>query len=221
MGKRGETMYVKEYMNTNIITVTKEMPVAEAHALMRDNNIHRLPVVDDADAKRLVGLLTAGKIREAIKNPGIQIANPMHYLQLLSQMKVKELMETSVITITPNTTLEVAVVWAQRRRMGTLPVVDEGQLVGILTATDLYKITTQALGFGKPGARLHIFNYFRGPAGEITNIITSHGANILSLFHITLPGTRTEDCIIHLDKDNASDITDELRRKGYVVQERS
>jgi acetoin utilization protein AcuB len=210
-------MYIREYMHTDVITVSGDTLLSDAQKLMAKHKIRRLPVVDKD--KRLVGLLTEDRIRETTKHPGMHV-NIFEFLVLLSKLKVKDVMVTEVVTVTPDTTVEEAVAIGQRYQVGTLPVVEGDQLVGITTTTDLYRITVQALGFGKPGVRLHIFGTGTRPIGEITNIIASKGIGIRSLFHLTQTASGRDDCIIHLDTKDATAIANELKSRGYGVEVR-
>ena len=214
-------MYMKEYMNTNVITVTSDAPVHDAEKIMRDNKIRRLPVVDKG---KLVGVITRDKLREVAPSPATSLSVwELNYL--LAKMKVKNVMEKKLFTVTPNTTVEEAVSGAQQRGVGTLLVVDKDKpdkLVGIATTTDLYKITTEILGFGQVGARLHVFAPSKGGScSEVLGTIIGRGVGIQSMFHVTPPGVGREDCIIHLDTEDATQIINELRGKGYQVEERT
>lgn len=64
-------MYVKEYMTTDVITVSSDTPLHHAEKIMRDNKIRRLPVVDKG---KLVGLLTKRKLREARPSPATSLS---------------------------------------------------------------------------------------------------------------------------------------------------
>lgn len=213
-------MYVREYMNTNVITVSSDTPIQDAEKIMRDNKIRRLPVVDKG---KLVGIITRDRLREVAPSPATSLSIwELNYL--LAKMKVKDAMEKKLFTVTPDTTVEKAVSEAQQRGIGTLLVVDKDKpdkLVGIATTTDLYKITASVLGFGEPGVRLHVFDPARvGSCQEVVEIINRVGAKILSLCHVTPPGIGQEDCIIHLDIEDATQIISELKVKGYEVEER-
>ena len=147
-------MYIREYMKSPVITVTSDTLTQDAQKIMQEHDIRRLPVVDKG---KLVGLVTQDRIREAGPSPATSLSVwELNYL--LSKMKVKDIMVKNVITINPDTTVEETCVVGQKHNIGTLPVVDNGKLVGIVTTTDLYRIITQILGFGKKGTRLHIRN---------------------------------------------------------------
>ena len=213
-------MYIKEYMNTNIISVSSDTLVHDAEKIMRDNKIRRLPVVDKG---KLVGIITKDKLREVAPSPATSLSVwELNYL--LAKLKVKDVMETNLFTVTPDTTVEQTVNEAQKRGIGTMLVVDKDKrdkLVGICTTTDLYKVTTGILGFGQPGVRLHVFEPSKiGSCQEVVSTIIERGATILSLFHVTPPGVGREDCIIHLDTEDPSEIVSLLKSKGYEVEVR-
>jgi len=213
-------MYIKEYMNTNIISVSSETLTHDAEKIMWDNKIRRLPVVDKG---KLVGLITRDRLREMAPSPATSLSIwEMNYL--LAKMKVKDVMERKLFTVIPDTTVEKAVSGAQERNVGTLLVVAKDKadkLVGIATTTDLYKITVGILGFGQPGARLHVFEPSKvGSCQEVVSTIIEHGVKILSLFHVTPPRIGREDCIIHVDTEDANQLVGELRSKGYEVEVR-
>jgi acetoin utilization protein AcuB len=214
-------MYVKEYMNTNVITVNSDTLIHDAEKIMREHKIRRLPVVDGG---KLVGVITRDKLREVAPSPITPLALwELDYL--LAKMKVKDVMEKELFTITPDTTVEQAVSEAQKRGIGTLLVVDKDKpdkLLGIATTTDLYKLTTGILGFGQPGVRLHVFEPYKvGSCQEVVGIINKRGVRILSMFHVTPPGIGQEDCIVHLDTEDANQIIEELKSKGYHAQART
>lgn len=211
-------MYIKEYMHTNVITVSSDTLIHDAEKIMRDRKIRRLPVVDQG---KLVGIITRDRMREIRTSQAVPLSVwELNYL--LAKMKVEDMMEKDVMTVTPDTTLEEGLALAQERGIGTLPVLEGKRLVGIITTTDIYKFGAQIFGFGKPGVRLHIFECCKtGSLTEVVDIISKSGGTIHSLFHVTPPGIGREDCIIHLDTKDAAQIIRELQAKGYEVEERA
>jgi len=214
-------MYIREYMQTNVITVNSDTLAHDAEKVMRDNNIRRLPVVDKG---KLVGLITRDKLRRMLTPFSPTSVNIWDLRYVPARIKVKDIMEKKVFTVTPDATLQQAIAEGQRRKIGVLLVVDKDEpdkLLGLVTATDVYRLTTGILGFGQPGARLHIFECCKkGSLKEVVDIINKSGATIQSLFHVTPPGIGREDCIIHLDVEDAAQIIAELRSKGYEAEER-
>lgn len=211
-------MYIREYMKTPVITVTPDTLLDDALKIMHEHHIRRLPVVDNG---KLVGLVTRQGLREATPLSPMPLSIWGTHYQL-SRMKIRDVMITDVITVTPDTTVEEAAVLGSQHKIGTLPVVDEkGNLVGIFTATDLFRLLTQVLGFGEKGMRLHILGSTKGiHQHQIMEILSKQQVDILSAFRVTPPGTQKEDFIIHLDTEEAEEIVGELKKLGLKVEMR-
>ena len=214
-------MYIHEYMKSPVFTVTPDTPLDEALRIVRQHHIRRLPVVDNG---KLVGLVTRQTLRQASLSSSVIPLSTLGMRYQLLKMKVRDLMITDVVTITPDSTLEEAASLAEQHHIGTLPVVDEkGNLVGMITNTDLNNLITQLLGFGQTGPRLHI----KGLGGtedirryQIVEILSKHQAGILSAFSVTPPTTQQGDFIIRLDTEKVEAIVEDMKRLGLEVEVR-
>lgn len=209
-------MLVREYMIKPVITVSPDTSVPDAEKMLREHRIRRLPVVDKG---KLVGIVTQNKLREVSPSPATSLSVwELNYL--LAKMKVKDVMQSGVVTVTPSTTIEEAATLGQERGIGTLPVVEDDRVVGVITTTDLYRILTEALSFGEAGARLRIHTQtVVAPQGQITEIIAKHGATIVSMFYTApRPTAAKKDLIIHLDVTDTARMVDDLKAKGYEVE---
>ena len=209
-------MYMHECMHTRVITAHPDMSILDAQKVMHDNHIRRLPVVKGG---RLVGLLTEGKLRQSLAPYTAYSLSTWEFNWMLSRTKVKDVMHTKVITVTPDTPVEEALTLAQERGIGTIPVVDNDVLVGICTTTDISNLIIKAMGLGKPGAHLHLSGHVDGDwIGKVINVVRSHKAPIKSLFTITPPRTGQEEIIIHIDATDVTAIVNELRVQGYEIK---
>jgi len=206
-------MYVKEYMSTNVISGTPDTLILDAQKLMDMHNIRRLPVVDKG---KLVGIVTQDRMREVSPSPATSLTVwELNYL--IAKMKIKDVMVKNTVTIGPDATVEEAAALGQKHRIGALPVVDKGKLVGIITTTDLFRIMTEAFGFGRTYARLHLFDCPSGqPLDDALELIRKNGGKVKSVFSITVPGSGRPDTIIHLEGDEgkAAKIQEALNAKG-------
>ena len=171
-------MFVKDYMTRHPILIEPEKRVAEAQKLMMENKIRHLPVV--GSGKRLMGLVT----RTQLQIPPDRLAslNIWEITRLLSSLTVKEVMLKGgdLKTISPEATLEEAADLMIRHKIGGLPVVEEGIVVGILTETDLLVEFQKLLGAFEPGWRI----VMRVPdkAGEfsrVTGALAAQGWGII------------------------------------------
>src|SRR5215470_7111471 len=121
-------------MTENPVTARPDTSLREAVALMRDSRIRHLPVVEDGG--RQVGMLTDRDVRHAALVPALAEHLPWE-LRRLKTLRVRDVMTWTVVTIHTEATIAQAGVTMVQRRIGSLPVVDNGRLVGILTATDV------------------------------------------------------------------------------------
>jgi CBS domain-containing protein len=135
-------MRIKDWMTSAPLTVSPATPVAKAHDLMLHRRIRHLPVVDDG---RLVGIVTDRDIRTVLPSPATSFAvGEIRFL--LDKLKVGEVMTRSVITVSPEERLSEAVRLMLDNKFGSVPVVDGGLLVGIVTELDLLRALGSSLG---------------------------------------------------------------------------
>jgi acetoin utilization protein AcuB len=135
-------MNVRDCMKSPVFTVTPDTLIDTALETMREKHVRRLPVVENG---RLVGLVTRHIIGEAMpSSPAPLTLWGIHYQ--LARMKVRDVMITDVIVVHPDDTIKEVVALSEKHQIGTFPVVDEnGNLVGILTNTDLLHIVAKLL----------------------------------------------------------------------------
>jgi len=140
-------MLVSDWMVAEPVTVTPSTKLFEAQKLMRDGGFRRLPVVSSG---RLVGIVTDRDLREAAPSKATSLSVfELNYL--LSRLTVKEVMKTSVLTISPDDPIERAALLMNEHKISGLPVVDGGMVVGILTITDLLQAFVSLLDLQEGG----------------------------------------------------------------------
>ncbi|HAZ31770.1 MAG TPA: histidine kinase [Dehalococcoidia bacterium] len=209
-------MRIKEFMTTNVVTVSSNTSIADARKFMVTHNILRLPVVDKG---KLVGIVSKRRIAEASPSPATSLSVwELNYL--LAKMTVKEIMVKDVITISSDATAEAALALAQQHKVGALVVVDEGHLVGIVTTNDfVYRILNPLLGLGKPGDRLHIYDCgTTRKIEEIVRFINKHDLTIEALHLDDSQERGTRDLIVQVNADDPAKLIEELTSRGYRVE---
>jgi acetoin utilization protein AcuB len=135
-------MKVRDCMKSPVFTVTPDTLIDNAPETMRDKHVRRLPVVENG---KLVGLVTRNIVAQAVpSSPAPLTLWGIHYE--LSRMKVRDVTITDVIAVHPDDAIKEAVTLSEKRQIGDFPVEDEnGNLVGILTNTDLLHIVAKLL----------------------------------------------------------------------------
>lgn len=131
-----KTELVKDWMTPNPICITPETTLPEAHRIMKEHNIRRLPVVKDG---KLLGIITRGDVRGAEPSEATSLSFfELNYL--LSRLTVDRIMTHNPITIRPDETVYDAARLMLQNKIAGLPVVERGQLVGILTESDIFRM---------------------------------------------------------------------------------
>jgi acetoin utilization protein AcuB len=172
-------MLVHERMSKNPYTIQADTPVEEALKRMREDHVRRFPVLDKSG--KLVGIVAEKDLLYASPSPATSLSiYEMHYL--LSKLTVGEVMIKNVITVAEDTPVEEAARIMTDHKIGSLPVVREGQLVGIITETDLFRLFLELLGARKKGVRLTMLvPDVKGELAKITTAIAQQGGNIIAL----------------------------------------
>jgi acetoin utilization protein AcuB len=211
-------MFVRDVMTTNVVSVPSSTSIYDARNIMKAHKFRRLPVVDKG---KLVGLVTDHSLDQVSPSKATSLSVwELNYL--LAKTTLKDVMIKDIVSVTPDMTVEEAVVMAQTNKVGSLPVVEDGKVVGILTTNDFfYRIINPILGVGRPGVRLTIHNCCRSlDLEKVFAIIKKHNLPIVTMFLDSLPDMVEGNLIIHLDTEDASAVTGELKAAGYEVEVR-
>jgi acetoin utilization protein AcuB len=212
-------MYTKDIMTMNVVTIPSTTSITDAKRIMEAHRIRRLPVVDRG---KLLGLVTERRIEQYTPSKATSLS-VWELSYILAKQTVKEIMEKSVITVSPEMTVEEAVATAQDHGVGCLPVVEDGHLVGIITTNDFfYRVANPTLGIGMPGTRVEIMSKTDEPILEdICRASSQKGMNILTLHMISSTQVGGKDIVVHVDTEKVEEMVKELEAKGYKVMVRN
>jgi acetoin utilization protein AcuB len=134
MSPRQTNTRVEAWMHADVHVVRPHDPIDHARALCERHRVNQLPVVANG---RLVGIVTDRDLRDAFPSVIAEATDPVEAHRLTAILPVDEVMTRGVITVTEADDIELAATIMRRERVGALPVVRDGRLVGILTRSDL------------------------------------------------------------------------------------
>ena len=136
---------VRDLMTADPTTLKRNDKLTLADDIMRLGRVRHLPVVDD-DGEILVGIVTQ---RDLFRDALAQALGYGKHAQrkILDTLSVKDVMATEVVTTSPDTSLIEAARLLSERKIGCLPVVDNGRLVGILTEGDFVALVARNRDF--------------------------------------------------------------------------
>lgn len=190
-------MTVGNRMSRCLVTVGADTPVPEAEALMRREKIHRLPVVGKKG--ELLGIVTASDLRRASAPPATSLdIYELHYL--ISKLKVESVMTKDPVTVSEDLPVEEAARIMDDNRIAGLPVKRGGELVGIITESDLFRLFIDLFGARHRGVRLTLLMpEKRGELAAVAAAIASAGGNLLSLVAFDGDDEHTSYCTLKVE----------------------
>jgi acetoin utilization protein AcuB len=187
-------MLVKHRMTPNPLTVTTDTSLKDALELLRSKPFRHLPVMDE-DGK-LVGIVTEKSLVYASPTSTTTLS-VFEVDYILSHTTMKQIIGNPVITVEPDLPIEEAARIMLDHHIGCLPVVEDDELVGIISDTDIFRVFVEGLGGGHPSLRITVVVPEEvGSLAEVTSSIADIGGNIYSLGIFW--GEKPEDRVVTL-----------------------
>ena len=161
-------MLVARRMSRNPIAIAPEASIQEAIELMKEHSIRHLPVVDGEE--RLVGWVTDTDLR------GVFIAS------MIEELTVGDVMIADPITVSSTDVLEQAALLITKHKIGGMPVLEDGKLVGIITVVDILEAFVDIMGVLGSSSRLDVrLGDSRDAFQQVSRIIREHDGEIISV----------------------------------------
>lgn len=199
-------MAVKDFMTRKVVYVSPDTTVAHTADMMREQGLRRLPVIEN---DRLVGVVTERTMAEASSSKVTSLSiYEMNYL--LNKTKIRDIMARDVVTVSPYASLEDAVYAMMKNQVGILPVVEAGQVFGVITEKDVFKAFLEVSGYGEEGIRVIITA--DDTVGTLAKIVDTISADNLNIKRTVVATRRSGKVAIEIQIDGKADVTD-LREK--------
>jgi acetoin utilization protein AcuB len=182
-------MFVGERMSRPVISVSPDSPINDVLAMFRKEHIRRAPVIKDG---KLVGMVTETDLLNASPSPVTTLSMwEMNYL--ISKVKIKDVMSKKVITVDSDTPIEEAARIMADKKIGGVPVVHMGKVIGIITETDLFKIFLELMGARQKALRVTVTIAEKpGQLEKLTQAIAQNGGNFISFGQFSGPDANTK-----------------------------
>ena len=207
-------MIVEEIMTRKVITIKSSDTLYKAQGLMVKNSIRHLPVVQ---GKELEGIITESDIRGAF----VQTTNGSSKVTVLDpkQMKVADFMTREPQTVQPDTNSEDAALLIYKNKIGSLPVVDDEKLVGIISILDMLGLFIDLMGIIHSSSRVDVVmdkdpNNFEA----VSKIIHDHGLNIISVGMAPYAKSKKKQVyFFRLDLCETASLVKKVEKAGFKV----
>jgi acetoin utilization protein AcuB len=198
-------MKIHSLMIPNPITITAQASISEAIELMKINSIRHLPVVAKNDM--LQGFITLADLKQGL------------IPSMLGDLNLRDLMIKDPVTVSPDDDIEFAAQLIYNHKIGGMPVVKDGRLTGIITATDILRTFIDMMGILSSTSRIDVViddqpDSFR----KALQIINETGADIINVGR-TAQQTGRQIYFFRLGACDTGVIKKTLEKEGYEVLE--
>jgi acetoin utilization protein AcuB len=196
-------MKIQSFMVSNPITIQEETSIQDAIVLMKENRIRHLPVVDRK--KKLNGWVTLSDLKQGLMP------------SMLGDVTLSDLVNRSPYTVSSDDDIEVAAKLIYQHKISGMPVVNDGELVGVITETDLFRAFIDMMGILTASSRIDVV-VDESPASlqKVLQVIQETGADIISIAHTPLPEERRV-CYFRLRLCKTAGIKEKLESDGFEV----
>ncbi len=196
-------MKVKNWIRKNPIVVSRSTLLQDAVHTMKEHDIRHLPVVDD---NQLVGFITESDLRQ------------FSFPSMIEDIPVHQVMVTNPITIDADASVEEAARMIHDNKIGGLPVLQDGELVGVITASDLLVAFIEVMGLLKATTRLDVqVNDEFGDIDTVARIIMENGGEILNMATDSSGTAKQKVYYFRLERCDADPIVKALEDVGHKV----
>ncbi|MFZ7126971.1 MAG: CBS and ACT domain-containing protein [Desulfobacterales bacterium] len=191
-------MKIEDLMVREPITVNERSTISDAIGIMKTNSIRHLPVVGKDN--QLVGFVTLADLKQGL------------IPSMVGDLGLKDLMIRNPVTVSPDTDVEIAAQLIYKRKIGGLPVVDKGRLVGIITVTDILGAFVNMMGLlsassridtaieNRPGALRKAIQVIHEQGGDIINIAMAGKSGNKRIYYFRLAECDTAAISAALEK---------------------
>jgi acetoin utilization protein AcuB len=175
-------MLVKDRMTPDPVTISPDTSFPEAFRIMREKRIRHLPVLEN---KKLIGVVARTDLLHASPSPATSLS-VFEISYLMANLHIREVMSTPPITVPEDLPLEEAASIMVKKKIGCLPVMRDGEMVGLITETDIFETFVEILGGEEASLRVTVrVRDVRGELARLSGHIAQVGGNICSVarFH--------------------------------------
>lgn len=219
-------MIVRNWMQPNPMLIPATMLVSEAKRLMSENHLHALPVVDDDGTLR--GLVTRANLLR-MGQFVLHTQDPDEFAYFVTRLRVRDIMVRNPDTVQATDTMEECLRKGQAHGVAQFPVLDDGAVVGVISANEIFQIAANFLGAWEHRSGVTIGPVRLGPGvlGRIADVAESAGAVLQALYPIgsrddaeLACGLPEKRVIVRFHSGSVDEVVAALEAAGYRVLER-
>jgi len=209
-------MFVKSRMSKYPLTIGPEESLSDAHKYMHEQKVRHLPVVKSDE--KMLGLIAEDDLLKAEPSSATSLSvREIHHL--LMEVKVKAVMVKDVITTTEDTPIEEAAHLMLDNKIGCLPVMRDGKLVGIITESDIFRTFMELFAAREKGLRITLESPNKaGGLAKITQAVADEGGYISACGTFNLEDTAKKGVALKVRNVDREILTEALSKiEGLTI----
>ncbi|MBO8173087.1 MAG: CBS domain-containing protein [Bacillaceae bacterium] len=204
-------MKVRQIMSQRYAVIHPDDTLQQARTVMLTRNVRHLLAIDRED--RLAGLVSDRDIREVYPS---SLESPDQHQEII-RVPVHQFMSKMVITIHPDDDIEEAALLLYENNIGSLPVIEGEEIVGIVTMKDILYALIELTGLHTHGSTIKVEVPNRpGVLADIAEVFKKHGMCINSVM-TSISGPLNRRLNFRVDTINPRQVVREIEEKGYQV----
>lgn len=205
-------MLVEQIMTKNVVTLKKEDSIKQAYTILQENRFHHIPIVDEHNV--VIGIISDRDIRDAW--PSIFAEQ---WDEAILDTPVEKIMKTDVKTVHPFEFVEEIAAIFYEKEISCLPVVREGNLVGIVTDKDMLNTLISLTGALTPSSQIEI--KIKNIPGALASVVNLIAEERLQIDNVLVYPDQLDDSfkivVLRVQTMNPFDIVNKLKNKGHNV----
>jgi len=210
-------VFAKNWMLPAHVSISSDALATEALLLIREHNLKILPVVDDG---RLRGVLHRRDLSEAaLCVSGSGDLCEMNYF--CNKLKVKDLMVRMPVTVSKDDTVEKILIKGKELMMSSFPVMDNDQVVGVVSDREIFVTLFKLLEAGEDRTRITLSDVTleKGTLAEILRIVNEAGSTPRAIFTVSEGKNNKVRVVLRAESERPEAIKNALEENGYKILE--
>jgi len=212
-------MFVGERMSRPVISVSPDAPINEVLAMFKKEHIRRAPVMKGG---KLLGIVSERDLLNASPS-SVTTLSVWELNYLISKVTVKRVMTRKVITVEKDTPIEEAARIMADKKIGGMPVVSAGKVVGIITETDLFKMFLELMGARQKALRVTAtIPEQPGELAKLTKAIANNGGDFISFGMFSGPDANSRVVTFKVEgikKEKIKEVLDNIVVKFWDIRQ--
>lgn len=204
-------MLIQDIMRSSNITLKKENTIGEALTIFKTGKVRHIPIINVDD--EVIGIISDRDVRDALPSTLF----PQAFSSVL-EVPVEKIMTSNVITCSPIDFVEEVATYFYQYKIGCLPVVSSGKLIGLVTEIDVLHTLVTLTGAYQPSSQIEILVHDHpGILSDVVNVFSKENINIVSVLVYPAKKVNHKVLVFRIQTMNPLSIIQTLKTEGYKI----